>query len=172
MSEVEVQANYLLSQEGFLKFTNEPPRSLADIDASTKAFALDPARIYIHLEGKYPRGSVKAEDRDAIIGELKNIFESLEVDGRKAVRRICLKEEIYQGPCFDHAPDMVLLSNEGIDLKASLKANQLAGKDVFTGKHSQKDAFLLINKPVKDIIPESLSVSDVLGVMNRLKEAA
>lgn len=171
LSELEVQINVFLLQEGFLKFTNDPPRSLADIDYGTRAFALDPARIYINLEGKYPRGSVKAEERDAVITELRNSFESLEVDGRKVVRRVFLKEEIYHGPYLDHAPDMVLLSNKGIDLKASLKAKQLSGKDVFTGKHSQEDAFLLIDKPLANIIPKNLSVSDVLGVMNRLKEA-
>jgi len=171
LSEVEVQINLFLSQEGFLKFTNDPPKSLADIDYGTKAFALDPARIYINLEGKYPRGSVKPKDRDAIIDKLRSSFESLEIDGRKVVQRVCLKEDVYEGPYLDHAPDMVLLSNKGIDLKASLKAKQLSGKDIFTGKHSQKDAFLLIDKPLDNIIPNNLSVSDVLGVMNRLKEA-
>jgi predicted AlkP superfamily phosphohydrolase/phosphomutase len=122
------------------------------------------------LEGKYPRGSVKPEDREAIISELEVCLNSLEIDGRKAIKRICRKEEIYHGPHLGHAPDLVLLGNKGLDFKSGLKATKLAGRGVFTGKHSQKDAFLLINKPSPSIIPESPSVSDVVGIMNKLRE--
>ena len=169
LSEYDVQINFFLSQEGFLRFRESPPQSLADIENGTKAFALDPARIYVNLEGKYPRGSVKPEDREAIISELETRLNSLEVDGRKVIKRICQKEQIYEGPHLDHAPDLVLLENKGFDLKSSLKATKLAGKGVFTGKHSQEDAFLLINKPAPDIIPDSLTVSDVVGIMNKLR---
>jgi predicted AlkP superfamily phosphohydrolase/phosphomutase len=169
LSEYDVQINFFLSQEGFLKFKEVPPQSLTDIDHDTKAFALDPARIYINLEGKYPRGSVKPEGREAIITELEARFKSLEIDGRKVIKRICRKEQVYEGPHLDHAPDLILLENKGFDLKSSLKATRLAGRGVFTGKHSQDDAFLLINKPSPDIIPDSLSVSDVVGIMNRLR---
>ena len=169
LSEYDVQVNFFLSQEGFLKLEKSPPQSLADIDYDTKAFALDPARIYVNLEGKYPRGSVKPEDKESIISELETRLNSLEIDGRKVIKRICRKEQIYHGPHLDHAPDLVLLENRGFDLKSSLKATKLAGRGVFTGKHSQEDAFLLINKASPDIIPEGLSVSDVVGVMNRLR---
>jgi predicted AlkP superfamily phosphohydrolase/phosphomutase len=169
LSQSDIYVNFFLMQEGFLKFRDNPPRSLADIDQDTKAFALDPARIYINLEGKYPKGSVKPEDKEAIISELETCFNSLEIDGKKAIKRICRKEEIYQGPHLGHAPDLVLLGNKGFDFKSGLKATKLAGRGVFTGKHSQRDAFLLINKPSPDIIPESPSVSDIVGIMNKLR---
>lgn len=169
LSQSDIYVNIFLMQEGFLKFRDNPPRSLADIDHGTKAFALDPARIYINLEGKYPRGSVKPEDRETIISELETCLNSLEIDGEKAIKRICRKEEIYHGPHLGHAPDLVLLGNKGFDFKSGLKATKLAGKGVFTGKHSQKDAFLLINKPSPDIIPESPSVSDIVVIMNKLR---
>lgn len=172
LSQSDIYVNFFLMQEGFLRFRDNPPKSLADIDQDTKAFALDPARIYINLEGKYPRGSVKPKDREAIISELETCLNSLEIDGRKAIKRICRKEEIYHGPHLGHAPDLILLENKGFDLKSGLKATKLAGRGVFTGKHSQKDAFLLINKPSSDIIPESPSVSDVVGIMNKLRGEA
>lgn len=59
----------------------------------------------------------------------------------------------------------VLLSNPGFDLKASLKARRFSQKGIFTGKHTQEDAFLLINSASEDIIPPELSVADVVGVM-------
>ncbi len=170
LSENDIYINFFLEQEGFLKFKKSPPQSLADIDYGTKAFALDPARIYINLEGKYPRGSIKPGDREIVIDELERSSQSLEVNGRKAVVQIHRKEEIYEGPYLDRAPDLVLLPGKGFDFKASLKAGRLFEKGVFTGKHTQKDAFLLINRLSEDIIPREPCVSDVVGIMSRLKE--
>ena len=167
--EYDIHLNFFLAQEGFLRFRKTPAQSLADIDYGTTAFALEPARIYINLEGKYPRGSVKPENRETIINELEAGLRSLEVNGKKVIGRICRKEEIYEGPHLYRAPDLVLLSNKGFNLKGGLKTTKLWGKDVFSGKHSQKDAFLLINKPTPDIIQENLSVYDVVGIMNKLR---
>ena len=122
------------------------------------------------MEGKYPRGSVKPENRETIINELEADLRSLEVNGKKVIERICRKEEIYEGPHLHRAPDLVLLANKGFNLKSGLKAIKLFEKDIFTGKHSQKDAFLLINKPTPDIIQENLSVYDVVGIMNKLRK--
>jgi len=168
--EYDVQVNFFLAQEGFLRLKKIPAQSLADIDYGTTAFALEPARIYINLEGKYPRGSVKPENRETIINELEASLMSLEVNGKKVIERICRKEEIYEGPHLYRAPDLVLLSNKGFNLKGGLKATKLFEKDIFTGKHSQKDAFLLINKPIPDIIQENPSVYDIVGIMNKLKK--
>jgi predicted AlkP superfamily phosphohydrolase/phosphomutase len=167
--EYDVQINFFLSQEGFLRFKRTPPQSLADIAQGTTAFALEPARIYLNLEGKYPRGSVKPENREGILNRLETGLKSLEVNGRKVIERICRKEEIYEGPQLDRAPDLVLLSNKGFNLKSGMKATKLFEKGIFTGKHSQKDAFLLINKPATDIIQENPSVYDIVGIMNKLR---
>ena len=167
--EHDVYVNLFLAQAGFLKFKQSPPESLADIDYGTKAFALDPARIYVNLEGKYPRGSVKPEDRESVINELKSSFHSLKINDKQVVEQIYRKEEIYEGPYLDHAPDLVLLASKGINFKGSPKAQALFGRDIFTGKHSQKDAFLLVSNSSVDIVPNKLSVSDVVGIMNRLR---
>jgi len=168
--EYDTHLNFFFAQEGFLRFRKTPAQSLADIDYGTTAFALDPARIYINLEGKYPRGSVKPENRETIIDKLEAGLRSLEVNGKKVIERICRKEEIYEGPHLHRAPDLVLLPNKGFNLKGGLKATKLFEKDIFTGKHSQKDAFLLINKPIPDIIQKNPSVCDVVRVINKLKK--
>jgi predicted AlkP superfamily phosphohydrolase/phosphomutase len=168
--EYDVYVNFFLSQESFLRFKKGPPESLADIDYGTRAFALDPARIYVNLEGKYPRGSVKPKDRESVVNELQSNFESLKVNGKKVVEQIYRKEEIYEGPYLDQAPDLVLVSGKGFNFKASPKARRFFEKDVFTGKHSQKDAFILINNPSEHIIPKNCSVTDVVAVMNKLND--
>ena len=105
-----------------------------------------------------------------MIDELRSNFESLEIDGRKAVDRIYRKEEIYNGPYLDQAPDLVLLPSKGFNFKGSLKATKLSGRGAFTGKHTQQHAFLVINDPSPGIIPNKPCVSDVVGIMGRLKE--
>jgi len=168
--EYDVHMNLFLSQEGFLKFRKDPPQSLADIDHGTKAFVLDPARIYINLEGKYPRGSVKPEDREIVINRLQRSLESLSINGKKVIEQIYRKEEIYEGPFLDQAPDLVLLPTSGFNFKANLKAGGIFEGSALTGKHTQKDAFLIVGDSSEGMVPDGLSVSDVVGIMNKLRE--
>jgi len=168
--EKEVYINVALREEGFLSFDREPPASLKEIGNSTKAFALDPARIYVNLKGRYPRGCVKPEDREAVIRDLESAFSALVVDGRKVIRRAYRKGEIFEGPFSPQAPDLVLLANEGFNLRASIKAAQLWGKDIRTGKHSQPDAFLLVKGDGdKGIVPKKPRVFDVVDIMDKLQ---
>lgn len=110
----EVYLSYWLSQEGYLKFDKEPPDSFNDINSTTKAFALDPSRIYIHLEGKYPRGTVKQADYNKLRQEIKAKLLQLSFNNEKVIKAVYLKEEIYQGPYLDQAPDLVVWSERGI----------------------------------------------------------
>ena len=168
--EKEVYVNVALRQEGFLSFNREPPVNLKDIGDSTKAFALDPAKIYVNLKGRYPRGCVEPEDRAAVVRDLESVFGALEINGRRVIKRIYRKEEIYEGPFFKQAPDLVLVADEGFNLRASIKAMQLWGKDIRTGKHSQHDAFLLVRGDGdKGIVPQKPCVSDVVGIMDKLQ---
>lgn len=168
--EREVYVNVVLKQEGFLRFNREPPANLKDIDENTKAFALDPARIYVNLKGRYPKGCVPLEDREAVVADLEGIFGSLQIDGKRVIRRVYRKEEIYDGPFFEQAPDLVLVANEGFDLRASIKATQLWGRDIRTGKHSQHDAFLLVRgEGADEVVPEKPSVFDVVSVIDGLQ---
>ena len=54
----DVYISYLLAQERFLQFKQGRDISLDNICHGTKAFALDPARIYLNLKGKFPYGTV------------------------------------------------------------------------------------------------------------------
>jgi len=127
-----------------------------------KAFALDPARIYINILGKYPRGRVKPEDRETVIDEHESSFKSLEIDARKVINRIYRKEEVYDGSFLSQAPDLVLVPSRAFKLKADLNAKELCGRGIFTGKHTQQDAFLMTNDPSQDIIPDKPCISDVV----------
>ena len=168
--EKNVYVNYLLRKEGFLAFEDGATPSLKTIRGDTRAFALDPGRIYVNLRGRYPRGCVEAGDRRTTLGDLEDIFTSLEIEGKKVIKRVYRGEELYEGPQAHRAPDLVLLGNKGYNLRGNVKATQLYGTDIFAGKHSQADAFLLVcGEGADDIVPEKPCVSDVVGIMDKLQ---
>ena len=171
--EKDVYINYLLKKEGFLKIREGSAGDFSGIDWGTKAFALDPARIYVNLEGKYPKGTVKPEDRHKVIEELEKTLDSLKIEDKKVISRIYRREEIYKGPYLGQAPDLVFLSNKGFNLKASMKAKQLWSKGIFTGKHTYSDAFLLVRDPSgknKEVLPDKPCVFDVVRIMDKIRE--
>ena len=166
----DVYINFFLRQEGFLKLDGDTARRPQDIGDGTHAFALDPGRVYVHLESKYPRGTVQRKDREATIDDLTCAFKALEVDGRRVVRRVCRKKEIYEGPMLSQAPDLVLLANKGFNLRGSINARQLSKKGVFMGKHSQANAFLITwGRQAQEATPLHPCVSDVAGIVYRLQ---
>jgi len=157
----EVYINYLLAEEGLLAFRRNTEPNLADIDYSTKAFALDPGRIYINQKGKYPAGSVSPDDKAGCLNELENLFSSFEIDGRKVIKHIHRAEDIYHGPYIEGAPDLVLIAEKGFNLKGSMACQQLTARGPFTGKHTYHDAFFLTNSGrLYDTLPDELSVTE------------
>ncbi|HEY75766.1 MAG TPA: hypothetical protein G4O00_06250 [Thermoflexia bacterium] len=169
--EYDVYINFFLRQRGFLKLAKDPPRGPQDIADGALAFALDPGRIYFHLKERFPRGPLSRADREALLDELTAAFEELEIEGRKVVQRVYRREEIYTGPQAERGPDLVLLPHDGFNLRGSLKARKLHGKDVFTGKHTHADAFLLVwGEGARESTPDRPSVSDVVHVMEELRE--
>ena len=166
--EHEVYISYFLEREGFLQFKADADRALENISHGTKAFVLDPARVFLNLKGKYPCGSVDPADGEEILAQLENLFASLEVDGRKAIRDIYRKEQIYSGPYLEDAADLVLVGAEGFNLKANVKPQQLTGKGPFSGKHTQDTAFLLVKGAADSaIVPDSPTVSDIKGIIKK-----
>jgi predicted AlkP superfamily phosphohydrolase/phosphomutase len=158
----DVYINSFLKQEGFLRFHGNKAPELIHMNPSTKAFALDPARIYINLKGKYPNGSVEKQDEGKVLKDLEKLFGSLEIGGKKMIRSIYRKEEIYSGPLIEKAPDLILVGDKGFNLRGNIKAEKTVGKEIFTGKHTQDDAFLLIKGRVgENIIPDDPTVCDV-----------
>jgi len=150
--EKDIYVNYLLASEGFLTFRPNTEPKLVNIGSATKAFALDPARIYINQESKYPAGGIGPSDKNTCLKNLEKLFSSLQINGKKVIKHIFRKQDIYAGPYVDDAPDLVLIAEEGFNLKGAMTAQELAGKGPFTGKHTYHDAFLLINNT--NIVPD------------------
>lgn len=161
----EVYLNWWLRSEGYLSFSVDPPTSHNDISPATRAFALDPARIYIHTKDRFPRGSVASTDEyERLRRELREKLSALTIDGAKVVKRVFLKEELYHGAELAGAPDLVLLPEWGYDIKGALHRPALTGKTLLTGMHTQDDSTFFINVPgitkhpihITDIAPTAL----------------
>jgi len=146
--ETEVYLNRYLLEAGFLRWEKDPPDTFGDIHPEGRAFVLDPSRVYLHRKGRYPKGTVEERDVPALREELKALFLSLEYGGRPVIKDVFFPEQIYEGPQFHLAPDLVLLTHNGRDLKGNIKRAETFGRTHFTGMHNRHDAFLLSNRPL------------------------
>lgn len=140
----EVYLNAWLEQKGLLKL-DRTKQYFEQIDSGTKVFVMDPGRFYINLEGKYPAGSVKNDEKEAVIKELKSSLKSLVgPDGKLVIKAIHEKKDIYTGNFLDDAPDLVCVANDGFDLKGTLAKKEPFGRSHFTGMHTLHDAHCIL----------------------------
>jgi predicted AlkP superfamily phosphohydrolase/phosphomutase len=162
----EVYLNPILIKYGFLVLEDGDAKSLARISPNAKAFALDPSRLYIHQKGKYEKGRVQAGDYHKIRQDLKHLFENYEVNGEKAISRAFFREELYSGPQLNAAPDLVLLSKPGYDLKGGFEKQQETGTSHFTGMHCQDNAFFACSR--SHLAAQPLTIFDVKDLLVKL----
>jgi len=152
--------NTYLEQEGFLKLSDKH-KNYNRITKGTKAFVLDPGRIYLNKKGLYPNGSIsKLEEKD-VIEDLKNILYDLKFQNQKVIKIVHEKNEIYNGTHIDKAPDLVVIENSGFRPKGGIGKNIIFEKDNLSGMHNDS-AFLFINK---EINLESPKVQDIVGLL-------
>ncbi|MCX7974159.1 MAG: alkaline phosphatase family protein [Candidatus Aminicenantes bacterium] len=139
--EKEVYLNSWLKKQGLLKFKNDEPQSLADIEDSSVAFALDPNRIYLHLKGKFPKGKIEVSERERWCEEIRRALLQLEHNGQKVVQAVYVAEEVYSGPLLPLGPDLIALSYPSFDLKGSIKKKEIFYDSDLEGMHTYDDAF-------------------------------
>jgi predicted AlkP superfamily phosphohydrolase/phosphomutase len=135
----EVYVNRWLERDGWLEL-EDPATSLASIvPAGTRAYCMDPGRLYLNLAGREPGGTVAPEDYQRVRGELQAWAQELPF-----VSRVATREEAFSGPLVDRGPDLVLCSHNGWDLKGTVRPTALQGTGRLTGMHTEDDAFLLV----------------------------
>jgi len=141
----EVYLNSILQNEGLLKI-NSDKQYFEKIDFGSKAFAMDPGRIYLNYEGKYPGGGVKHSEREDLIISLKETLTNIvDKDGERVIRTIHENADIYDGVLADKGPDLVCVANDGFDLKGTLSKNEAFGRTHFTGMHTSYDAHCILS---------------------------
>lgn len=151
--EKEVYLNRWIVENGYLKFSKDEPESIEDIAEGSRVFVMDPGRLYVNLKGKYPLGEVSGEEeRTALCDEITEKLMALEHNGKKVMKKVYRREELYSGPYAEQGPDLVAQSHYGFDLKGSVKSNEVFGTSFLSGMHTQDDAFL--------VLPSSRKIED------------
>jgi len=159
----EVYLNAWLEKEKFLKFSKAQPNGFEDVSARTKAFALDPNRIYIHHVKRFPNGKILATEAKAIKEEITRRLEKLEYEGRKVVRKVFDVKDIYSGPLASLGPDLIVVPEPGFDMKGSIKRKEIFGRTPgLQGMHTWDDAFFL----AKNDFGPDLKISDLAKIIS------
>ena len=141
----EVYVNRFLVENGLLKLSGG--EGLAGMTPDSRAFCLDPARVYIHLKDKYARGCVTAGEYETLRQHVKGLFENMAIDGKKVVKKVYLKEEIFSGPHINDAPDLYVLGEPGFDMKSNVNRQEVFGLTHFRGAHTYEDAHVFVSGP-------------------------
>lgn len=76
------------------------------------------------------------------------------------------REEIYSGPCYEQAPDLIIVPMRGYDLEGGLKKESLTYKGAIVGMHTYDDAMLYISR--WNVSKENLQVTDVMPTILNL----
>lgn len=161
--EQEVYLNAWLKQEGYLSFDKEPPEGMGEISAESRAFCLDPGRIYIHREGRYPKGRVGNAEADGIAAEIREKLGALCYHDDKVMEFVKTRDQVYSGPETENGPDLVAVANHGFDLKGSPQATEVFGRSDLTGMHTWDDAFFWSLEPQE----ENLDITRLAGIVTR-----
>jgi predicted AlkP superfamily phosphohydrolase/phosphomutase len=159
----EVYLNAWLEKEKFLKFNKAQPNGFEDVSARTKAFALDPNRIYIHHVKRFPNGRILAAEAKVLKEEITRRLEKLEYEGKKVVRRVFDTKQIYSGPYASSGPDLIVVPEPGFDMKGSIKRKEIFGRTPgLQGMHTWDDAFFL----AKNDFGPDLRISDLAKIIS------
>jgi len=152
----EFYLNRWLFENGFLVYKSRTPQGPEDMHPETRAFALDPSRIYIHRSSRYPRGCVDSGHAyDDLREEIKGQLSALQdpETGLPVIEKVYAKEEIYHGPYMEMAPDLIVSTFPGYDPKGAFYTPTLFGHNGRTGMHTIDDAFLIFGTDYEGSTP-------------------
>jgi predicted AlkP superfamily phosphohydrolase/phosphomutase len=146
----EVCLNAWLKDNGCLNYRKDEPSTVADIAPDTRAFCLDPGRVYLNRRGRFAHGCVEEAEAPVLAQEIACGLRELAFEGERVMQRVFLREEIYHGPRYDLAPETVAVGNPGFDLKGTTKSKEVFAAPRFQGMHTWDDAFVWSAGPIAD----------------------
>ncbi|HFD39285.1 MAG TPA: hypothetical protein ENJ31_05485 [Anaerolineae bacterium] len=163
----EVYVNRWLMDRGWLKLRNIPPdrkKGLHEIDPASVAYSLDPGRVFLRVQGREKDGVVApGAEYEALRDEIAAAALDLRDpdDGSPIFQAAFKREELYHGPYFEQAADLILAPYDGYDPKGPLYKDTLTYKgDELVGMHTYDDAMLYIGR--RSIAPRRFSVLNVM----------
>ncbi len=140
----EVQMNVWLEKEGLLKFELGVEKKLVNYSKESVCYSLIPGRIYINIEGREEKGSIKISDYDSTREMIKEKLLNFRHPGTgdKIINKVFYREDIYSGPYLENAADIIAHPVDGYDLKARLDTDEVFEHSNLNGMHTYDDAFI------------------------------
>ena len=102
-------------------------------------------------------------DYERVRAGLKAELDSLQYDGRKVIKEIYFREEIFKGDFTENGPDIYLLPNYGFDLKGAVNRDKVFGASHFKGMHTYDDAHLFSTVPVNR---DEIKIEDMAAIIS------
>ncbi|HEY7523106.1 MAG TPA: alkaline phosphatase family protein [Candidatus Limnocylindrales bacterium] len=115
------------------------------VDRESRAFSMDPGRIYLNAAGMFQRGSVETGAATALAGEVAEGLLGI-VDpetGGHPIAAVIRRRDAYRGSRSRQSPHLVCLPAAGYELKSSRRLPLIARAGEFEGTHTYDDAFFL-----------------------------
>jgi predicted AlkP superfamily phosphohydrolase/phosphomutase len=164
----EVYLNVWLEQQGYLQFEEGNVKGLESMTARTRAYSLDPGRVYVNLQGREPSGTVLPDDLNEVLTELEGKLRDLRdpETGKPIVKDVFRADDIYHGPLRGRAPDVLVMPHDGYDIKGSFDSSELTGRGKLVGMHKYDNATLFVRN--RKLTVEHASVHDVLPTACKL----
>ena len=135
----------------------------------SRAFSLDPGRIYVNSSDDFPGGPVGPDEARTLVTEIGRELRGV-VDpknGQRVIARTVLRRDAYKGSRRRLAPSLVCLPVSGYELKSSRRLPPFSDVTDFEGTHTYDDALFLCDLPSTS---EAGSVEDVgATVLDRLR---
>lgn len=173
---LSVNVNCLLAEAGFLRLKASPRPSYIDMLPETRAFAMDPGRIYLHRQGRYPNGCVTADEAESLMQQLTVFFENATVDGQPIASAVHRGREVYSGPFAHRAPDLIVMPAGDNALSGRMNLSALIEPTSINGKHTYEESSFFVRGEYLGAIPADMKVENVLDVVvpapQQLKRAA
>lgn len=162
---MSVNVNCLLAEGGFLRLKESARPSYIDMLPETRAFAMDPGRIYLHRQGRYPGGSVSADDAEQLMQELTRFFLNAKVDGQPIASEVIRGKDAYAGPFAHRAPDLIVMPAGEVALSGRMNLSALVEPTAINGKHTYQESTFFVRGNNLGQIPADMKVENVLGVI-------
>jgi predicted AlkP superfamily phosphohydrolase/phosphomutase len=149
----EVQLNRWLKNNGYLDYENDPAKGYKAVKEGSRAVSLVPGRIHILRQGRWDKGSVTDKEYEPLRRELMDRLRAVTHpdSGEVVCKQVMRKEEVFEGPQADSAPDIIIDPCDGYDLKAKLGVGHLFEKGPRSGMHTYEDAMLLTGRELRSI---------------------
>ncbi|WP_045218821.1 alkaline phosphatase family protein [Desulfonatronum thioautotrophicum] len=170
--DMEMDLNAWLREQG-LFYVDTAPRNELDgqaISAKSRAFALDPGRIYLHTP-RFARGTIPPGEAAELARRIKAELLRLQWQGRPVIREVLSWQEAYpKGAALPHPmnripadpamPDLLCIPHRGFSLRAKFDQPTTFSKADRLGCHTPDDAFFYDSQPPQ-ATPGPVRVRDV-----------